>query len=150
MTSNASRVRFPVDELLILQTEAHAALSATGASENKLDLQKMAAYWNSANDIAINQEFMIVIVVPTAPNVDTSQTYTPTIRTDTLASMGSATVIATLPDITAAGIYYYAVSREVIKALEADAGFMDINITIAGSGTKSFDYWAYASPFPNG
>lgn len=147
MTANASRVRFPVDELLMLADEDTAGLTATAASEHQLDLQKMAAYWNSAGDIAINQQFMIVIVA-TAVTHDSSQSYVVTARVDTADSMGSPTVIATLPAIIATGVYYIPISREQIKQFESDPGFLDLNVTIGGSGTKLFDYWAYASPFP--
>lgn len=148
MTVGASRVRFSVDGALMLADADTATLTATAASEHQLSLGKLAAFWNSAGDIAINQQFMIVIVVTTALH-DSSQSYIVTARVDTLTAMGSPTVIATLPAIIAAGVYYIPVTREMIKQFETDPGFLDLNVTIAGSGTKDFDYWAFAAPFPS-
>lgn len=143
----ATRNRFVPDSLLYLEPEDTAGLTATAASTDQLDLSKLGAYWNSAGDIAVPQEFQIVLVVAAATH-DSSQSYIVTARVDTAASMGSPTVIATLPAITAPGTYYMPISREMIKALEADPGFLDLNVTISGSGTKLFTYSAYVAPFP--
>lgn len=143
----ATRNRFVPDSLLYIEPEDTAGLTATAASTHQLNLNKLTAYWQSAGDIAVNQEFQIVIVVAAATH-DSSQSYVVTARVDTLAAMGSPTVIATLPAITAPGTYYIAVTRELIAALEADPGYLDLNVTIGGSGTKLFTYSAYAAPFP--
>lgn len=149
MTANASRVRFAVDGLLILQDATLAGLTATGASAHQLDLQKLHAYWNGPGEFAINQEFMIVVVVNAATH-DSSQSYIVTARVAETVGMASPHVVFTLPAITAPGIYYIPVTREQLAEVgETDPTFLDLNVTISGSGTMLFDYWAYAAPFPD-
>jgi hypothetical protein len=147
MGIKASFNRFMVDGELILQPSSEAALTATGASLKKLDLQRLFAHWNAAGDIAINQQFTVVLVVNVA-DVSGDQTYTPSLRVDSAVGMGSAVAFATFPNIVAPGTYFYSVTREQLKKAISDPQFMDINITVAGEDTADFDYWAYAVPFP--
>jgi hypothetical protein len=149
MTANASRVRFALDSALILQDSGQAALTASGASVAQLNLQKLKAYWNGPGEYAINQEFMIVLVVGASLH-DSSQSYVVTVRTDEEVAMDNASTVFTMPAITAPGIYYIPIARELLAEVgEADPAFMDVYVTIGGSGTKSFLFYAFAAPFPD-
>ena len=148
MTSNAGRVRFPIDGSLFLQDSTVGSQSSTTASQNQLNLERMTGWWNSAGDIAINQEFMVVIDV-SAVDVDTSQTYIFTGRVSAAANMSSPQIVETIPTIGATGIFYMPISREMLKGTSVtDPKYFDINMTVGGSGTKEITYTAYVAPFP--
>ena len=148
MANMQSKIRNIPDALLFLQTEAAAAVTATGASENVLSLDQLSAYWNTdgvSNDLGWNQQVVIQLMVTALDFTTMDETYEFELQVDSVDDFSDSPVTVGSVVVTATGQYELTVSRAIIEEMDPDAAYLRLNAVLAGT-TPSITYNAYAGP----
>ena len=141
MSIKSSAVRFPIDAENILRAEAAGAISVAEASGSK-PLGRLTAPWNS-DELAMPLQLAVVLFV-TSLAVTTNETYKVDVEVASTEAFADAAVVASV-NVKKAGQAVVAFTREQVLEANADAAFIRVKVTPAGTA-PSIDYWAMLSP----
>lgn len=124
-----------------------AAMTTVGdnVGSGVLDLQALtAAYWDN-DELAINEEFIICVLVSALDTAGADETYDLEFEVDSVNTFDDAAVVVQEFRIPATGYYEFAVSRQLIAKKDDDAAYGRLVVRTTGA-TVSITFTAWAAP----
>lgn len=141
-----SSIRHQYDALLALQEPGSAAINASAAAENDVDLYRLTAGRGDLNGRYGIGSFDLVFQAVAVDESDTDETYT--IEVATVDADGNNPVVQHSFTVTGADVgnpLVFAFHPETLRARDADAAKLRVSATLAGT-TPSLQYFAYLAP----
>jgi hypothetical protein len=144
MSVKSSRQRFPVDSLLVLQSQDSGPVTSTAPSSYSIRLDVVTTYWNSES--ADLQTLSVELDIASMDFSSGDETYTFNLEVATTPAFNAPVVVASQPAFNA-GRHIVSVERPSIQdALGSNAtdGYLRLKAVLGGT-TPSVTYSAFVS-----
>jgi len=142
MTVKPSLNRFEFDASLVLREADQAPVTADTRS-SAIALDKLSAYWNDSDERAVPHQFAVIVETESRDVADTNETYVAEISVGNDAA--GADVVLESRSVANVGRHVFVVTREALKAAQADATHLTVNMNVGGT-TPSIAWNAYVAP----